>query len=142
MYGLAVVNGDLVLSGNDYYKIAGAAKVKQDMTFALNDEYGSDPFHPYWGSTLSRFIGEPITDGLRQAVVAEVTRVLNNYIAVQTDMASAATARGTRGLMTTDNVVTGVQSIDVRVNFDSIDIQVTLSTMAGNSVQISRQVTA
>src|SRR5580765_2103723 len=105
MQGLAVVDGDLVLSGGSLLTLSGPARIKQDLSFALHDEYGADPNHPYWGSILDRFIGQPLTPSLQQQVTAEVQRILNNYIAVQADMVNSAVINNVRGTLNTTDVV-------------------------------------
>lgn len=140
MQGLAVVDGDLVLSGGSFLTLSGAPRIKQDLNFALHDEYGSDPNHPYWGSILDRYIGQPITPSLQQQVTAEVQRVLNNYIAVQADQVNSAVINDVRGTLNTSDVVRSVTSIDVTVSMDSISVSVELQTMARESLTVSRTV--
>lgn len=141
MKGLAVIDGDLVLSGSSYLTLTGPARIKQDLDFALHDEYGADIFHPYWGSVLDRFIGQPLTASVEQQVINEVQRVLNNYISIQTDQINSAISAGTASVYDTADVVSQVEAIDVQVNMDSISITVTLRTMANQSVTVTRTVT-
>lgn len=140
MQGLAVVDGDLVLSGGSFLTLTGPPRIKQDLSFALRDEYGADPNHPYWGSILDRYIGQPLTASLQQQVVAEVQRILNNYIAVQADQVNASVINNVRGTLNTSDVVRSVTSIDTVISMDSILVTVELQTMARDSVTISRLV--
>lgn len=141
MKGLAVIDGDLVLSGNSFLTVSGSEKIRQDLTFAVQEEYGSDPFHPHWGSILDRFVGQPITASLQAQVRNEVQRILNNYIAIQADMVNSAVTAGTSSLLDTSDVVQAVQNIDVQLSNDKIVVTATLTTMAGDSVTVTRTVT-
>lgn len=142
MQGLAVVDGDLVLSGGSFLTLTGVARVRQDLTFALTDEYGADPLHPYWGSILDRFIGQTYSPTIRQQVVAEVQRVLTNYIAVQADQVNTSVTNGVRSSLDTSDVVQKITSIDVQVDRDKIYVKVELETMARQALTVSRTVTA
>jgi phage baseplate assembly protein W len=139
--GLAVIDGDLVLFGGSYLLLSGAARIKQDLTFALRDEYGADPSHPYWGSLLRRYIGQPITESLRQQILTEIQRVLSNYISVQADQVNRTISSGVLGNFDTGDVVRNVTSIDVEPDLDRIRVSVALTTMAGETVKIARTVT-
>jgi phage baseplate assembly protein W len=141
MQGLAVVDGDLVLSGGSFLTVTGQARIKQDLTFALRDSYGADPNHPYWGSILDRYIGQPITPTLQQQIVDEVQRVLNNYIAVQADVVNTAVINNVRGSLNTSDVVSSVSGINVNAIANKITISVELQTMSRDSVTITRTVT-
>lgn len=140
MDGLAVVDGDLVLSGGTYLTFTGTDRIRQDLTFALTDVYGADPDHPYWGSILNDYLGEPVTPALQQQVVDEVKRVLNNYIAVQADQVAQSVSAGTRGSYSTNDVVNRVLGLNVQIQQDQILITVDLQTMAGELVTVTRTV--
>jgi hypothetical protein len=142
MKGLAVVDGDLVLAGNSYLTLSGPAKITQDLTFAIKEAYGSDPFHPHWGSILDRFIGQPITATLQQQITDEVQRIVTNYIAVQTDMVNSAVSAGLVSQLDTSDVVQSVQNVDVQVTADKIAVTATLQAMSGASITVTRTVTA
>lgn len=137
---LAVIDGDLVLSGGSFLTLDGAPKIKQDLTFALNDTYGADLNHPYWGSILDRFLGQPLTASLEQQVTAEVERVLNNYVSVQIDQVNRAIAADVKGQYSTADVVSSVQAINVSLNFDTIVVSLTLTTMSQDTVNVTRTV--
>ena len=141
MKGLAVIDGDLVLSGSNYLTLSGPAKIKQDLSFAINDAYGADIFHPYWGSILDQFIGQPLTASIQKQVTDEVQRVLNNYISIQADQINSTVIAGSATTYDTSDVVQTIGSINVQIDLDSINITVTLTTMANDSVTISRTVT-
>lgn len=142
METLALVNGDLVLNSGSYLTFSGPDKIRQDLDLALNEAYGSDQFHPLWGSILDRFIGQPLTSSLQSAVLNEVTRVLSNYIAVQTDDISSDTVADTRSRYDTSDVVQSVDSINASVTMDRVTVTVVLRTMSNQTITINRQVIA
>lgn len=142
MESLALVQRDLVLTGGQYLMVSGSDKIRQDLTLALREDYGSDPYHPYWGSVLQRFIGHPLTPEVQQLVQTEVRRVLRNYIAVQSDLIRADSASGARSRFDTSDVVQAVENIAVTITGDRIDIVLTLQTQSGQTVTIRRQVLA
>lgn len=140
MQTLAVVDGDLALSAGGYLLLSGTNKVRQDLTLALEEEYGGDPYHPLWGSILNRYIGQPLTPSLQQLVSNEVQRVLRNYISVQADDVNAASLNASKANFDTSDVVQSIESIDVQISMDGIFISVVLQTMANQTLTIQRTV--
>lgn len=142
MQTLALVQGDLVLNSGSYLTFSGPDKIRQDLDLALNEAYGADQFHPLWGSILDRFMGQPITSSLKQAVLNEVTRVLKNYITVQTDDISSDSVANQLSRYDTGDVVQSVESINAVVSFDRITVTVVLQTLSNQTITIQRQVIA
>lgn len=141
MRGLALVDGDLVLSGGDYVAYSGTPKIRQDLTLALSETYGADPYHPYWGSVLQQYLGKTSDPVAQQAVTNEINRILSNYLAVQTDQINKTIINGTRGVYQTGDVVQSVQSVDVQVIADGIFVNVLLQTMTGQTVAVQQTLT-
>jgi phage baseplate assembly protein W len=139
---LALLNGDLVLNSGTYLTFSGPDKIRQDLDLALNEAYGADQYHPLWGSILDRFIGQPLTSSLQTAVLNEVTRVLANYIAVQTDDISSDAVADTRSRYDTSDVVQSVEAINATVALDKITVSVVLRTLSNQTITINRQVLA
>jgi hypothetical protein len=84
MKTLALVNGDLAIGTNGAYLLySGASRIKQDLTLALTEEYGTDRFHPTYGSIVQGYLGQVLSAELMQLVRAEVNRVLQNYLIIQ-----------------------------------------------------------
>lgn len=140
MYGLKVTDGDLVLQGLNYQTVEGTPKIAQDLSFALLERVGSDPYHPFWGSILSRFIGEPLTDEIRQRVVVAIRTVLTNYVAVQRDQITKAGVDGTRSTLNSSQVVQSVNAIDVQTIQDRLTVRIELTTLSGDILSLQRQV--
>jgi phage baseplate assembly protein W len=139
---LALVQGDLVLSSGSYLTFTGGDKIHQDLNLALNEAYGSDPYHPFWGSILDRYIGAPLTGNLQQAVINEVSRILQNYISVQNDIVADDATSNQLSRYDTADVVQQVISVDAKVAYDKITVTVVLQTMANQTVTVTRQVVA
>lgn len=141
MQTLGLVNGDLAIDGSGgYLMVSGADRIRQDLTLGLLEEYGTDRFHPKFGSTVKTYLGNPITPELQQLVQAEVNRVVQNYILIQ----QAEVIRGSQfdlaGRFDTSDVVQAVTSINVRTDMDAIFVSVALQTIARETVSIRRQV--
>lgn len=141
MKSLALIQGDLAIAGTgDYLTFSGVDRIRQDMTFALTEEFGSDRFHPGWGSILKEYIGQPITPELEQAVRAEINRVAQNYITLQQQEVLRDSQFDVQGRFDTSDVVRNISSIQVRFLLDAIYVSATLTTLARETVTISRQV--
>jgi phage baseplate assembly protein W len=141
MQSLALVQGDLAIDGTgDYLTFSGVDRIRQDMTLALTEEFGSDRFHPSWGSILKSYLGQPITPELEQAVRAEVNRIVQNYIVLQQQQVLQDSQFDVVGRFDTSDVVRNVSAIKTRVLFDTIYVSATLTTLTRETVTISRQV--
>lgn len=140
MQTLAVVDGDLVMSAGSYLTVGGIAKIKQDLYFALHEPYGADRYHPLWGTTLDRYVGQPLTPAVTQSASNEVQRVVKNYISVQADQINASSLAATKGNLATSDVVSAIEAVSVNGVGDNIIIGVTLKTMAGQTASVQRQV--
>jgi phage baseplate assembly protein W len=137
---LALSNGDLVMSAGSLQMLDGPAKIRQDIALALGENYGDDPYNPAWGSVLLRYIGEPITDDTPMLIQAEVNRVLQQYIAQQQQKLNAASLNNQQHTISTSEIIRTVNAIDVSVQFDTITVLINLTTMAGQTMTISRTV--
>lgn len=141
MQTLAIVNGDLVIGGaGGYTTLSGVERIRQDLTLALWEEYGTDRFHPRYGSIIKQYLGSPITPELQQLVKAEVNRVIQNYIAIQQAEVIRGTQYDVTGRYDTSDVVRSLDEIDVRTTLDAIYVMAALTTLARERVTISRQV--
>lgn len=140
MRTLAIVDGDLVMAADSYLLVSGPNKIKQDLYFALHEAYGGDPYHPLWGTVLGQYVGAPLTAATEQSVIDEVNRVVTNYLSVQADRIDAHTVADTRSTLTTSDVVSVVDDMSVQQVGPSLLITVALSTLAGQKVNVSREV--
>lgn len=142
MQQIALISGDIAI-GTDggMLMYSGAARIKQDLTLALSEEYGTDRFHPTWGSVLPQYLGQLLTAEMQQLVRAEVNRVLQNYIIIQQNDVVRDTTVDVRGRYDTSDVVQSVGGISVVQVLDAIYLSATLTTLARQTVTISQQVT-
>lgn len=140
MKTLALVHGDLVIDGTgDYKTYSGADRIKQDLTLALQEEYGSNRFHTRWGSVINSYVGQVNNPNVRAAVQAEINRVLQNYIVIQQQEVLRDTQFDIAGRFDTSDVVRAVEGINVQAKYDAVYFSVTLRTVAREVVTISRQ---
>lgn len=142
MKTLALVQGDLAIVPGGYLTYTGVDKINQDVSMALKEQYGSDPFHIRWGSVLQNFVGRPITTELRGQVVSEINRVLRNYISVQNSQLAQASNSGTPSVLSANDVVQSVASISAVQNYDSLVVRVVLETLARQTITVAEIVTS
>ncbi|MEV7675133.1 hypothetical protein [Streptomyces sp. NPDC088752] len=140
MKTLALANGDLALGEGGYRFLTGAARIRQDLALALAEPYGHDPYHPEYGSVLSSYIGEPLTEELEMLVRSEVVRVLQQYVASQQASIAADSLAGKRSRYSFQDVVRAVTSISTQVQYDVLKVSVSLTTESGETVRILRTV--
>jgi phage baseplate assembly protein W len=141
MQSLALVQGDLAIDGTgDYLTFSGVDRIRQDLTLALTEEFGSNRFHPTWGSIIKQYLGQQLTPEVEQAVKAEVNRVVQNYIVLQQQEVLRDSQVDVAGRFDTSDVVRNVSDIMSRVLLDTIYVSATVTTLARETVTISRQV--
>lgn len=136
-----VQNGDLVLSNGSFATVEGAAKVQQDLGMAVATPYGSDPFHPKYGSVIQSHIGEatgPMTDLM---VRSEISRVISNYQAIQTATVNSYTSKGQRPPFGEHELVDTIQTIQVQQDYDTLEVSAVITTMSGYSMPVQATVT-
>lgn len=142
MKTLALSQGDLVVGRGGYATVSGGRKVQQELALALGEYFGTDRFHPnQWGSTVTDYLGQPVSEDLSFEVRAEISRVLEQYIAIQDQEIYQDFVNGRRTRYDAADVVRQVQSIDVQVNMTTIFVSISLLTLAGQTVQLNRTVT-
>lgn len=138
----ALVHGDFVIDGSgNYAMLSGADRIRQDLSLALLEEYGSDRFHPKYGSVVKSYIGNVIDENLQQLVKAEVNRVVTTYISIQQAEVLRDSAVDIAGRFNTSDVVRNITSVDVHATYDTIYVAATLETLARETVTVSRQIT-
>lgn len=145
MKALALSNGDLVVSQHGHATISGPSKIRQDLALALSEPLGDDRFHTEWGSVLPSYIGLPITGQTQSLVQSEVSRVLAYYITVRDEYIYQDRLSGSRSRFDSSDVVSTINSIGVSIspnNADTIQVKISLTTLAGNMITINRTVTS
>lgn len=138
MKTLALVNGDLVVTGSGHATVSGAGKTVQDIGVALREEFGIDRFHPMWGSLLPDMVGRPLTDEVQQDVRSEVVRIINNYMAVQQEVIANKAYGST---VSTSEVLDRVTKVTVTPqDFGTMRITVNLLTLDNRRLVLSTTV--
>lgn len=144
MKDLRIAGGDLALSGGDLSLADGTAYIRQRIGTALAEPYGSDPFHPNWGSTLTSYLGTPIRPGTDALVASEVSRVLATIIAAQQAMITSWVLTGAKAQLNAADTIAAVQSVSAAVDFDPevIGVRIVLLTYGGQQLIVNRTVAA
>jgi phage baseplate assembly protein W len=141
---LQLAGGDLLASGRGFALVTGADYLRQRVATALGEPYGSDPYHPEWGSALAGYLGAPQDDGTPALVSSEVSRVLAQLMAAQQLMITGAAMTGTRSQLAAADVIAAVDSVDAAEGFrpDLIQVTVALTTQGGQQLQVTRTVSS
>lgn len=136
--------GDLVAGGRGFATVTGVSYIRQRVATALSEPYGSDPYHPQWGSALPGYLGAPQGEGTQGMVASEVSRVLAALIAAQQLMITSSAMSGTRSILAAADVIASVDSVQAASGTrpDSIAVAVALTTQGGQQFQVSRTVSA
>lgn len=143
MKTLVIRNGDLALGPGGFQTITGPQKVKQDLAVAMREPFGCDRFHPRWGSLLFDYVGRPVSLELEALIRGEITRLVQNYAASQGEaLMQDRTRSQRRSRFSTNEVVSGVEAIQVRQEYDRYHIRVIVRTMAGEEITLTRTVEA
>lgn len=133
-------NGDLTLGPSGFALVTGPSKVKQDLGVAVSEPFGCDRFHTQWGTVLPTVIGGVINEEATLLVRSEITRVVSNYIAVQTDQVVSDYSRGRRARVSANEVVTGIKDIIIRADFDRLYVKILITTAAEDEVMLTTTV--
>jgi phage baseplate assembly protein W len=141
MRGFLIKSGDLSIGQGGYATVEHRAKIQQDLALALSEPAGTDRFHPNFGSTLPHYIGMAQNPMTRAVVEGEVRRVIANYVTVQRGMIESDLLGQIRSRVATDEIISRIESINIRQTFDAIRVRITLVTQAGQSIAINRTFT-
>lgn len=141
---LQLAGGDLIASGRGFATVTGADYVRQRVATALGEPYGSDPFHPDWGSALPGYLGSPQDAGTPSLITSEVSRVLAALIAAQQLMITSSAMTGTRSQLAAADTIASVDSVNASagVRPDAIAVSVALTTQGGQQLAVTRTVSA
>lgn len=144
---LALIHGDLMIgTDGSYLMVTGAQRIQQDLTLALSDLYGTDRFHPSWGSILPQYLGNINSASMQTLVKAEVNRVLQNYLTItqsgiiQQSMMNVTNNNDPTQSYSTADVVRSVDSITVSATLDTIYVSVQLTTLAGQTITVGQKI--
>lgn len=138
MKTFALVQGDLSPSGGGYLMYEGPAKINQDLTLAMKEEYGTDRFHPRWGSVLKKYVGLPLTAEIKSKTLTEINRVINNYITIQNSRIVADNNTSSASRYSTDDVVQSLTALSATQVYDSLLVSVTLQTVSRQQINLNQ----
>lgn len=138
MKTFALVQGDLSPAPGGYLMVEGASKIHQDLSLALREWYGTDHIHPRWGSTLQRYIGQPLTEDLKAKISREINRVLQNYLTIQNSRIARDTNTGVISTMSTNDVVRAVNGVNIHQVYDSLLVNISLSTASRQTINVNQ----
>lgn len=84
-YDLKIVNGDLVMQNGSLQTVTNSEKLIQEILKICLTQAGSNPFHPGYGSFLSRtIVGNPVdTDIIVQVAQSQLNTCLTNIQTLQ-----------------------------------------------------------
>lgn len=144
MKDLALMGKDLLPAGRGFATVTGTAYLRQRVAKALAEPYGFNPYHPLWGSALRSYLGAPQTEGTPALISSEVSRVLSQIMAAQQAALTRSAAAGQRSQMTAADVIASVDSVSASTgpSLVTVAVAVSLTTQAGNQIQITRTVSA
>lgn len=140
MFTLQVQNGDLQIGANGFATVNGPSKIYQDLSISTLEPYGCDRFHPKWGSLLSNYLGDTITLVDENLVMAEVARLVNNYMLVQQDNIANEVAQGLQSQYASNEVVGAIEAIDITQQGDIMTVSTLIVTVAGQQITLQSQV--
>lgn len=140
MKQLQLRNGDFVVGPGGFAVVRGAAKIQQDLGAALRETLGDDRFHPRLGTILGDAVGGIQGEEAQMMIQSEISRVIANYMAVQTAQINADTSAGIRSRYTPDEIVSSVGGIAVQQTYDRINVKVSVTTAQGDTVTLLRSV--
>lgn len=136
MQGFLVVNGDIVPGQSGYQMVSGVDKVELDLAMATLEPYGSDPYHPGWGSYMYSYVGQdPQT--VSALITTEITRLVSNYMTVQQYIQAQALANGQSSPYTNDDYVTGLASVTTSQDLTSISVNAVVQTASGSTATVT-----
>lgn len=142
METFAVTNGDFTLANGAFTTVTGAPKVEQDIEVGTLTPYGSDRFHPRFGSVFSSYIGTPANPNTAALVQAELTRVITNYMKVQLWKVQQAVTQNVASPFSQSELVSSIGPINVQQTYDRYQITASVNTANGQQVNVSTAVSS
>lgn len=139
MQTLMIRDGDLVLGPAGFATVSGTAKVFQDLSHAVREPYGSDRFHPRWGSVLPEMIGRRFTGEMRLLIASEITRLVQNYMLTHQEVMQRDAGAGRKQRYRTGEIVSEVKDIDAIPHPswpDRIIVRATVVTLTGEQISL------
>lgn len=108
MSGLAYTDNIFNIQGGTS-NLTGNAKLKEDLTLLLTQEKGKFYPDPEFGSSLHRFLFEPITEALAKELRVEITNLIGKYYPQLT--------------ITNIDIVSGENTLQIAIQYSYSDSQ-------------------
>lgn len=137
MKGFVIRNGDFVFDHGGFQMVEGAAKVEQDLGLAVREAYGTDRFHPQWGSIMNTYIGFSIDDQMPHLLEAEMRRVVQNYVAIQQLQLQQDATAGRKSRYGTNEIIVRVDHVSIVQQYDGMHLQALISTLGHQEITIA-----
>jgi hypothetical protein len=146
-WSLALHNGDIALSGARLGQVSGPSKLVQDLRCALLEPKGFDDLHPTFGSLIdggrddygnqvAPFIGTSDWDLAILRVESEIRRICADHQRKQTERSKNDRYRYGESTLTPDEMLMGIDTINMYQAQDKLLVNVKLSTAAGQGFSI------
>jgi len=137
MKTITVSNGDIQLSGGKIQFVVASDKLVQDIRSWLVEPLGTGFTTPNFGSLLPGMIGNPQTGSTVSSVTNEINRVLQLYQGQQIINLQSAQNSATLSNWNRDEIIQNIVSVDVSIQNTTILAQVTLLTLANNTINLN-----
>jgi len=128
-------DGDLSVRSSRAQLVSGQDKLKQDLDCWLKETYGSDRFHPLYGSVLGQYVGGVINDNTAFFLKSEIIRVLTNFQKLQLRRVQANPAS-----FSSQQLLDEIVSVVTSANYDTINAVISYNTATGTTGQIGMSV--
>lgn len=135
-YSLKInASGDLDMSTGLFQNVTGVEKLTQDLGLWLREPYGTDRFHPLYGSVLDQYIGSNINSLTEHEVKTEVIRVLNAFQQIQ-----LVSMRKNPSKYDLDELLDSVEDVKIRLTYDTVFIDIKFRTALGSIGRVTGEV--
>lgn len=147
-WSLALQDGDLTMEGGSFQQVSGGQKLLQDLICWCAEPIGTDDMHTDFGSVFDGGtlptgevvpspIGNPDQQAVQNQIETEVQRIIGLYKVAQLARIRRDNLIYGRSTITPDEVVANIDAIDVSTDMDTMNVQVKVSTYAGQSIGLS-----
>lgn len=137
MKTLRLRHGDLVPGQQGVQTVSGVSMLVQDLRGALGEPHGIDRFHPGWGSVIDDFVGRVADESTAFEIRQEVSRVVGNYMAVQSEKVQRDTMSAGANRYRTSDVLARVKAIDVTTRYDQATVAITVEAMSREEATVT-----
>lgn len=144
---LALINGDLAITGRSFSIVSGRDKLAQDLTLWVLEKVGTDPATPTYGNTLDggvvngvqipSMVGQMLTQESMTTIQGIVQNLLQQYQQGQLVKMKAEIAQYGNSTLSNDEVIYSIDGIQVANLGDIVIIQANLTTLAKANLTVT-----